>query len=71
MKIKVKRSTKINGQTYHNGDVVDVPNHVGIEMINMGKCEAHEESAPSLKDRSIGLTTKSASGLLKRKKKAK
>jgi len=72
MKIKVLRSTKIAGQTYAAGDVADVENHIGFEMIAMGKCEAHEDAAPVVEDRSVGLTTKSAKSLLKRgSKKAK
>jgi len=72
MKIKILRSTKIAGQTYAAGDVADVENHIGFQMIAMGKCEAHEDAAPVVEDRSVGLTTKSAKSLLKRgTKKAK
>jgi hypothetical protein len=47
-----------------------VSESIGIELVNMGKC-APVEDAPSITDRAIGLTTKSAAALTKRGKKKK
>lgn len=71
MKIKCLRNVVIGGDHYDAGDVADVSIEVGTRLINMGKAQPHEEEPKAKKDRSVGLTTKSAAGLLKRAKKAK
>ena len=72
MKVKCKRNTMIQGQSYVVGDIVELPNHIGLDLVNTGKVEVYEEKQ-SITDRAIGLTTKSASSLIKRntKKNAK
>ena len=68
MKIICTRNVVIGGEHYEAGDKAEVSNEVGIRLVNMGKAKADE--APAKKeDRAVGLTTKSASGLLKRIKK--
>jgi len=70
MKITILRATKIDGKTYGAGDAAEVETSIGLQLVNMGKAQPHEEAAPVVEDRSVGLTTKSAKGLIKRKKKA-
>jgi hypothetical protein len=62
----------IQGKTYVVGDVVELPNHIGFDLVNTGKVEVYEEKQ-GITDRAIGLTKKSAASLVKRntKKNAK
>ena len=73
MQILCKRSMVIKGVAHEVGDVVEVDNHIGLELVNIGKAEPYEAPVAPKEDRAIGLTTKSAASLLKRgmKKKAK
>jgi hypothetical protein len=70
MKIICTRNVVIGGEHYDAGDKADVSNEVGIKLINMSKAKPYEEPKKS-EDRAVGLTTKSASSLLKRIKKDK
>jgi len=68
MKIEVTRDVLIQGQPYEAGAVVEVSEKIGMQLVNIGKAQPYEK-APAKEDRAVGLTTKSAAGLLKRKKK--
>ena len=70
MNIICTRNVVIGGTHYEEGDKADVSNEVGIRLINMGKAKP-DETPKQTEDRAVGLTTKSASGLLKRIKKDK
>lgn len=70
MKIILTRDVNIGTDHYESGDKADVSNEVGIRLINMGKAKP-DEAPKQTEDRAVGLTTKSASGLLKRIKKDK
>lgn len=65
MKIKCKRNILIQGKAYEAGDVVDVAENVGLDLVNTGKVEVVEDKA-GITDRAIGLTKKSAASLVKR-----
>jgi len=72
MKIKCKRNILIQGKAYVAGDVVEVAENVGLDLVNTGKVEVVEDKV-GITDRAIGLTKKSAASLVKRntKKNAK
>jgi len=70
MKLVYKRAIVVHGEARAVGDTIEVSESIGIELVNMGKC-APVEDAPSITDRAIGLTTKSAAALTKRGKKKK
>ena len=72
MKIKCKRNILIGGKPHEVGDIVEVADNVGLDLVNTGKVEVYEEKQ-GITDRAIGLTKKSASSLVKRntKKNAK
>jgi len=72
MKIKCKRNIVIKGVAHTVGDIVEVPQNIGLDLINTGRVEVYEEKQ-GITDRAIGLTKKSASSLVKRntKKNAK
>ena len=70
MKIKCKLAMLVNGKHHEAGDIVEVPVNIGLDLVNMGKGEVVEES-PTITDRAIGLTKKSAASLVKRNTKKK
>jgi hypothetical protein len=72
MKIKCKRNILIGGKAHVVGDIVEVTDNVGLDLVNTGKVEVYEEKQ-GITDRAIGLTKKSAASLVKRntKKNAK
>ncbi len=70
MNIKCKRAMLVNGKHQEAGDVIEVPTHIGLDLVNMGKGEVVEKSA-TVTDRAIGLTKKSAASLVKRNTKKK
>lgn len=72
MKIKCKRNILINGNAHVVGDIVEVAENVGLDLVNTGRVEVYEEKI-GITDRAIGLTKKSAASLVKRntKKNAK
>lgn len=70
MKIKCKRNIVIKGVAHVVGDILDVPENIGLDLVNTGRVEVYEEKQ-GLTDRAIGLTTKSAAALTKRAKKKK
>lgn len=72
MKIKCKRNILILGKSHEIGDIVEVADNIGLDLVNTGRVEIYEEKA-GITDRAIGLTKKSASSLVKRntKKNAK
>jgi hypothetical protein len=72
MKIKCKRNILIQGKAHEVGDIVEVAENVGFDLVNTGKVEVVEDKF-GITDRAIGLTKKSASSLVKRntKKNAK
>lgn len=67
MKIKCTRAILIKGQAYEAGDTVTLEQHEALDLINMGKAQPVDEK--SLTDRAVGLTTKSAGAITKRKAK--
>ena len=70
MKIRCKRNVMIQGKTYVVGDVVELPTHIALDLVNTGKVEVIEEKQ-GITDRAIGLTKKSAASLVKRNTKKK
>jgi hypothetical protein len=72
MKIKCKRNILIQGKAHEVGDIVEVAENVGFDLVNTGKVEVVEDKF-GITDRAIGLTNKSAASLVKRntKKNAK
>ena len=70
MKIRCKRNILIKGKAHEIGDIVEVAENVGFDLVNTGKVEVYEEKQ-GITDRAIGLTKKSAASLVKRKKKKK
>ena len=70
MKIKCKRNILIKGVSYNIGDIVEVEDNIGLDLVNTGRVEVYEDKL-GLTDRAIGLTTKSAAALTKRAKKKK
>ena len=72
MKIKCKRNILIGGKAHDVGDIVEVAENVGFDLVNTGKVEVVEDKV-GITDRAIGLTKKSAASLVKRntKKNAK
>jgi predicted dinucleotide-binding enzyme len=68
MKVKCKRAVMIKGNHHETGDIVELEDHIGLDLVNTGKVEVYEEKK-SITDRAIGLTTKSASSLIKRNSK--
>lgn len=72
MKIKCKRNIVIKGVAHTVGDIVEVSESVGLDLVNTGRVEVVEEKI-GITDRAVGLTKKSAASLVKRntKKNAK
>jgi len=72
MKIKCKRNIVIKGVAHTVGDIVEVSESVGLDLVNTGRVEVYEEKV-GITDRAVGLTKKSAASLVKRntKKNAK
>lgn len=72
MKIKCKRNILIGGVAHEVGDIVEVADNIGLDLVNTGKVEVYEDKM-GIADRAIGLTKKSAASLVKRntKKNAK
>jgi len=72
MKIKCKRNIVIKGVAHTVGDIVEVSESVGLDLVNTGRVEVYEEKV-GITDRAVGLTKKSAASLIKRntKKNAK
>lgn len=72
MKIKCKRNILIGGKAHEVGDIVEVADNVGFDLVNTGKVEVVEDKV-GITDRAIGITKKSAASLVKRntKKNAK
>lgn len=69
MKIKITRTCMVQGQPAEAGSVLDLPDSIGLDLVNIGKAQPYEEA--SLTDRAMGLTKKSASSLVKRSAKKK
>jgi len=72
MKIKCKRNIVIKGVAHSVGDVVEVEDNIGLDLVNTGRVEVYEDKV-GITDRAVGLTKKSAASLVKRntKKNAK
>ena len=72
MKIKCKRNIVIKGVAHVVGDIVEVTDNIGLDLVNTGRVEVYEEKI-GITDRAVGLTKKSAASLIKRntKKNAK
>jgi hypothetical protein len=72
MKIKCKRNIVIKGVAHVVGDIVEVSESMGLDLVNTGRVEVYEEKI-GITDRAVGLTKKSAASLIKRntKKNAK
>ncbi len=72
MKIKCKRNIVIKGVAHVVGDIVEVTDNIGLDLVNTGRVEVYEDKV-GITDRAVGLTKKSASSLVKRntKKNAK
>jgi hypothetical protein len=70
MKIRCKRNILIQGKAHEVGDVVELPENIGFDLVNTGKVEVIEDKV-GITDRAIGLTKKSAASLVKRNTKKK
>ena len=72
MKIKCKRNILIKGVSHNIGDIVEVEDNIGLDLVNTGRVEVYEDKV-GITDRAVGLTKKSAASLVKRntKKNAK
>ncbi len=72
MKIKCKRNIVIKGVAHVVGDILEVPENIGLDLVNTGRVEVYEDKI-GITDRAVGLTKKSAASLVKRntKKNAK
>jgi len=70
MKIKCKRNILIQGKAHEIGDIVELPENIGFDLVNTGKVEVVEDKV-GITDRAIGLTKKSAASLVKRNTKKK
>ena len=72
MKINCKRNIVIKGVAHVVGDIVEVTDNIGLDLVNTGRVEVYEDKI-GITDRAVGLTKKSASSLVKRntKKNAK
>jgi hypothetical protein len=72
MKIKCKRNIVIKGVAHVVGDIVEVSESMGLDLVNTGRVEVYEDKI-GITDRAVGLTKKSAASLIKRntKKNAK
>ena len=70
MKIKCKRNILIQGKAHVVGDIVELPENIGFDLVNTGKVEVVEDKV-GITDRAIGLTKKSAASLVKRNTKKK
>ena len=55
MKIRCKRNILIKGKAHEVGDIVEVAENVGFDLVNTGKVEVYEEKQ-GITDRAIGLT---------------
>jgi hypothetical protein len=69
MKVKITRTCMVQGKTAEAGTVVELPDNVGLDLINIGKGQPHDDT--SMTDRAVGLTRKSAGSLVKRSAKKK
>lgn len=69
MKLKITRTCMVQGKTAEAGTIVDLPENIGLDLVNIGKAQPHDET--TLTDRAMGLTKKSASSLVKRSAKKK
>ena len=72
MRIKCKRNIVIKGVPHVVGDIVEVTDNIGLDLVNTGRVEVYEDKI-GITDRAVGLTKKSAASLVKRntKKNAK
>jgi hypothetical protein len=70
MKIKCKRNILIQGKAHEVGDIVELPENIGFDLVNTGKVEVVEDKV-GITDRAIGITKKSAASLVKRNTKKK
>ena len=69
MKLKITRTCMVQGKTAEAGTIVDLPENIGLDLVNIGKAQPHDDT--TLTDRAVGLTKKSASSLVKRSAKKK
>jgi len=62
----------IKGVAHTVGDIVEVEDNIGLDLVNTGRVEVCEDKV-GITDRAVGLTKKSAASLVKRntKKNAK
>lgn len=67
MKIRITRNTVCDGQVVRAGQVISATVQDARLLIAMQKAVPYEEKAPSLEDRSVGLTSNSQPQLIKRK----
>lgn len=70
MKIRCKRNILIQGKAHEVGDIVELPENIGFDLVNTGKVEVVEDKV-GITDRAIGITKKSAASLVKRNTKKK
>ena len=68
MKVKCKRNILIQGRAHEAGDIVEVAENIGLDLVNTGRVEVYEDKQ-GITDRAIGLTKKSAASLVKRNSK--
>jgi len=68
MKVKCKRNILIQGKAHEAGDIVEVAENIGLDLVNTGRVEVYEDKQ-GITDRAIGLTKKSAASLVKRNSK--
>lgn len=64
MKVKVTRTCLVQGKEVKAGDVVDLPDNIALDLVNIGKAQPHDDT--SITDRAVGLTRKSAGAIVKR-----
>tara|TARA_Y100000593_G_scaffold52446_1_gene98481 strand:- start:776 stop:1036 length:261 start_codon:yes stop_codon:yes gene_type:complete len=68
LKIKITQDCGIAGEHTEAGQVVDIPENEAIAVVNMGKATPYDGKTKT-EDRSVGLTTETASPIKKRSRK--
>lgn len=68
MKIEIKRTCRVLGKIANEGDVLDVSDAIGFDLINMSKATPYEKGEKKT-NRAVGLNKKSAGALIGRGKK--
>lgn len=68
MQIEIVRTCRVSGKIANEGDICDVPDAIGIDLVNMKKAVPSEKSKKKT-NRAVGLNKKSAGALVGRGKK--